>query len=487
MTRSCSSQGCSGYEEVSHLSRREFLLRAGGGLAGLACTQLLSEDALLGAEGNAGGHRDSYNLQPRAPHFAPKARNVIMLFQQGGPSQMDLFDPKPALEKYDGQKYPGSLEIFGADKSAQVLRSPFKFAKYGESGAEVSELLPHLAQSVDDLAFIRSCHTEHNNHIPAQLMFNTGRIFGGRPSIGSWICYGLGTESQNLPAYVALPDPKSLPVDGARNWTCGWLPPLYQGSMMQAGKYPVVDLALPSQISREQQRQNLDVLARLNAEHLERHPAEAELSARIANYELAARMQLSAVEALDITQETQATQQQYGLDQPATAAYGARCLMARRLVEHGVRYVHVFLQRQSWDHHSKLATGLQKVCKATDLPTAALIADLKARGLLDSTLVVWAGEFGRLPVAQSKDGRDHNRHAFTIWMAGGGIKPGVTYGSTDEFGYAAVTDRVSVSDLHATFLHLMGLDHSQLIYRHNSRDEKLTDVNPARVVTEVLS
>jgi hypothetical protein len=480
---------CSGTEDLSHLSRRELLLRAGGGLAGMAFLQLLADDGLLAdspAE-KSPGPQTGYNLLPKPPHFPGKAKNVICLFQQGGPSQMDLFDPKPALEKYDGQKYPGDIEIFGTDKTGIVLRSPFKFAKHGQSGAELSELLPHLAEVVDDLAIVRSCHTEHNNHIPAQLMFNTGRIFGGRPSIGSWLCYGLGTENQSLPAYVALPDPASFPVDDARNWTCGWLPPLYQGTMMQAGANPVVDLNLPARISREQQRRNLDLLAKLNTEHLKKHPAEGELAARISNYELAARMQTAALEALDLNQETPAMRKLYGLDSPPTAAYGSRCLMARRLVEHGVRFVHIFLQRQSWDHHNGLKAGLTSSTVATDLPVAGLLRDLKSRGLLDSTLVIWAGEFGRLPVAQRSDGRDHNRNAFTIWMAGGGIKPGVTYGATDDFGYAAAVDKVSMPDLHATILHLLGLDHKRLTYRHGNRDETLTDVNPARIVKEILA
>lgn len=479
---------CSGSEDVSHWSRREMLLRSGGGLAGLALMQMLAADGLL-ANSPEGTTRPPqvYDLKPKPSHFPAKAKNVIFLFQQGGPSQVDLFDHKPALQKYDGKKYPGTVDLFGPDNSGLVLRSPFKFAKHGQSGAELSELLPHLAEVVDDVTFIRSCHTEHNNHIPAQLMMNTGRIFGGRPSIGSWLCYGLGTENQSLPAYVALPEPNNLPVDEARNWTGGWLPPLYQGTMMQAGDNPIVDLKPPAQTSRAQQRRNLDVLARLNAEHARKHPAEGELAARISNYELAARMQTSAFETLDISQESPAIRKLYGLDEAKTAAYGTRCLMARRLVEHGVRFVHIFMGSQVWDHHSSLQSGLTNVTAATDLPVAGLLKDLKSRGLLDSTLVIWGGEFGRMPVAQSVDGRDHNRHAFTIWMAGGGIKPGLTYGATDEFGYAAAVDKVSMPDLHATILHLMGLDHKRLIFRHGSRDETLTDVSPARVIKEILA
>jgi hypothetical protein len=329
-------------------------------------------------------------------------------------------------------------------------------------------------------------YTHHNNHIPAQLMFNTGRIFGGRPGLGAWIGYGLGTENQNLPAYIALPETASLPVDGARNWTGGWLPPLYQGTMLSAGATPIFDLNRPVGQSAGQQQQNLSLLQSLNRRHLDAHPGLPELEARIANYELAARMQLAAADQVDVSRETAATRRLYGLDVPRTAGYGMRCLLARRLVESGVRFVHVFTRSQAWDHHSGLRAGLPNICGEVDLPIAGLLTDLRQRGLLDSTLVLFAGEFGRLPNAQNRDGRDHNRHAFSIWMAGGGVRGGVTHGATDDFGYAAAVDRVSVSDLQATILHLVGLDHRRLSYRHNNRVETLTDVNEARVVTEIL-
>jgi hypothetical protein len=463
-----------------HFSRRDLLSHVGGGLAGIALSWLLARDRLL-ANGPA------YDLTPRPPHFAPRARSVICLFMQGGPSQMDLFDPKPALSRYDGQTLPAEIEIFGTGNSGLGLGSPFRFHRCGRSGVELSELLPNLGTVADELAVIRSMYTHHNNHIPAQLMFNTGRIFGGRPGIGAWIAYGLGTANQNLPAYIALPETASLPVDGVRNWTAGWLPPLYQGTMLSATGTPIFDLHRPAGQSAEQQQENLQLLQTLNRRHLDAHPGLPELEARITNYELAARMQLAAAEQVDISRESEATRRLYGLDHPRTAGYGTRCLLARRLIESGVRFVHVFTRSQAWDHHSGLRTGLPAICTEVDRPIAGLLTDLRRRGLLDETLVIFAGEFGRLPNAQNRDGRDHNRHAFSIWLAGGGVKGGLTYGATDDFGYAAVTNRVSVSDVQATILHLLGLDHRRLTYRHNNRVETLTDVNEARVVSEVLA
>jgi len=464
--------------------RRRLLFQCGGGLAGIALASLLGRDEALAAPQET--KRALYDLTPKPPQFAPRARSVICLFMQGGPSQMDLFDPKPALAKYDGQQAPTSIETFGQNNGL-MLASPFKFAKHGQSGLEFSELLPNLGRVADELAVVRSLYTNHNNHIPAQLMLNTGRIFGGRPSIGSWIGYGLGSENQNLPAYVALPNPASLPVDGARNWTGGWLPPIYQGTQLSAEGTPIFDLARPASITADRQRANLDLLATLNRKHLAAHPALPELEARIANYELAARMQLSAAEQVDISNETEATRRLYGLEEKETKGYGLRCLLARRLVESGVRFVHVFTNTQAWDQHSGLKTGLERVCREVDLPIAGLLTDLKRRGLLETTLVLFAGEFGRLPIAQNRDGRDHNRHAFTVWMAGGGVRGGIAYGETDELGYAAAVDRVSVSDLQATILHLVGLDHRKLVFQHGNRAETLTDVNEARVVKEVLA
>jgi hypothetical protein len=466
-------------------SRRDLLFQVGGGLAGIALSWLASQDGLLADPPIAG--RFHYDLAPRPPHFPPRAQAVICLFMQGGPSQMDLFDPKPELTRRDGQRCPAEIEIFGTGNSGQLLASPFRFGRHGRSGLELSELLPHLGRVADDLTVIRSMWTHHNNHIPAQLMFNTGRIFGGRPGIGAWIAYGLGTENQNLPAYIALPDTASLPVDGPRNWTAGWLPPLFQGTQLSGRGTPIFDLHRPASLSAPQQEANLELLGYLNRRHLQAHPGLPELEARITNYELAARMQTAAARQVDITGETPAVRRLYGLENPRTQGYGLRCLLARRLVESGVRFVHVFTPSQAWDQHSGLRTGLANICGAVDQPIAGLLTDLKQRGLLETTLVIFAGEFGRLPIAQNRDGRDHNRHAFSIWLAGGGIRGGISKGATDDFGYAAVSDRVSVSDLQATILHLVGLDHRRLTYRHLNRVETLTDVNPARVLTELLA
>jgi hypothetical protein len=466
-------------------NRRDLLFQVGGGLAGIALAWLADRDGLLAAPAPAG--HPHYDLAPRPPHFPPRARSVICLFMQGGPSQMDLFDPKPELSRRDGQRCPAEIETFGPGNSAQLLASPFRFRRHGRSGTPLSELLPHLGLVVDDLAVVRSAWTHHNNHIPAQLMFNTGRIFGGRPGLGAWIAYGLGTENQNLPAYVALPDTASLPVDGPRNWTAGWLPPIYQGTQLSARGTPIFDLERPASLSASQQRANLDLLGYLNRRHLESHPGLPELEARITTYELAARMQAAAAREVDVAGEPARVRRLYGLDRPQTQGYGLRCLLARRLVERGVRFVHVFTPSQAWDQHSGLRAGLTNICGAVDQPIAGLLTDLKQRGLLGTTLVVFAGEFGRLPVAQNRDGRDHNRHAFTVWLAGGGVKGGLVHGATDDFGYAAVADRVSVSDLHATLLHLVGLDHRRLSYRHNNRVETLTDVHDARVLTPLLA
>jgi hypothetical protein len=465
----------------SLLSRRQLFSRVGGGFAGLALSSLLGEvraDDVIPTD-----------LSARKPHFPAKAKAVIQLFMHGGPSQMDLWDPKPALDKYDGQKPPKEVEIpsLSVSQAGGLLRSPFKFKKHGQAGIDLSEVLPHIAERVDDLAVIRSMHTGHNNHEQALWMMHTGLLISGRPSIGSWATYGLGAENRNLPAYVVLGDPAGVPVDGVRNWSSGWLPPLFAGTPLRTQGAPILNLQPAQPVPAPVRNGQLDFLAKLNEEHRQRHPDMADLDARIASYELAARLQLSATEALDLNNETPATRKLYGLDNTATASYGTRCLLARRLVERGVRFVQIFMRGQPWDTHSKNAETLRQVCGQTDLPVAGLLSDLKQRGLLGSTLVFWGGEFGRLPIAQSRDGRDHNRNAFTLWLAGGGVKGGVVHGSTDEFGYAATENKVSVPDLHATMLHLLGLDHKRLTFRHNSRDERLTDVNEARIVHEVLA
>jgi hypothetical protein len=334
---------------------------------------------------------------------------------------------------------------------------------------------------------VRSLFTEHRNHEQALWMMHTGLIIAGRPTIGAWTAYGLGSVNQNLPAYVVLPDPRGLPVDGIRNWSSGWLPPLYQGTPFRSEGMPVLNLRPKTPRPAEVEQGRLQLLADLNAVHQARHPHELDLEARIASFELAARMQLAATDALDVTRETVATHKLYGLDQPATQPYGARCLMARRLVERGVRFVQIFMAGQPWDTHNNNAAGTRRCCEQTDLPIAGLLTDLKARGLLDSTLVFWGGEFGRTPGAQNKDGRDHHPYGFSVWLAGGGIKGGQVHGATDDFGYRAVVDRCRVADLHATMLHMLGLDHARLTYKHHGRDERLTDVYEAKVLPGLLA
>jgi hypothetical protein len=410
----------------------------------------------------------------------------------GGPSHVDLLDPKPMLSKHDGQNPPAEVAD-DENRTSYLLGTPFKFNKHGESGIEFSDVLPNIATHADEIAVIRSMYTEHRNHEQAIWMANTGMIVAGRPNIGSWAAYGLGTENQNLPAYVALPEPAGLPVDGPRNWSSGWLPPIYQGTVFRSEGTPVLHLK-PKNARPEAIEQNRMALLRsLNEKHKQSRPGELELDARIASFELAARMQLSATEALDINQESAATHKLYGLDQDKTRAYGKRCLMARRLVERGVRFVQIFLAGQPWDTHSNNTAGTRSCCEQTDLPVAALLTDLKQRGLLDSTLVQWGGEFGRTPGAEGggpnkkgNEGRDHHPYGFSIWLAGGGIRGGQAYGATDDFGYRAVVDRTSTADLHATILHLLGLKHEQLTFAHNSRDEKLTDVYPAKVIEKLL-
>ena len=475
-------------DSLARLSRRGFFSRTGKGIAGVAIADLLATEASVGEA----PYRQP--ISERAPdvtatpsHNAARAKAVIQLFMHGGPSQMDLLDPKPALDRYAGKAFPGVIDVQQAEAAGGILNSPFQFARHGESGIAVSEVLPHLAGCVDELTLIQSMWTEHINHEPALWMMHTGRTIPGRPSIGSWVCYGLGSETQNLPAYVVLDDPAGLPVDGIRNWSSGWLPPVYQGTRFRATGTPVWNLAPHRDVSAGLQRNRRELLAALDAAHRRLRPGEPELDARIASYELAARMQVSATDALNVSQESKATHTAYGLDDKTTESYGRRCLLARRLVERGVRYVQLFINGQIWDNHRNLESGLRSACAETDQPVAALLKDLRQRGLLDETLVIWGGEFGRLPISQSKNGRDHNRQGFSIWMAGAGMKAGHVHGASDEFGYAAVEDRVSVPDLHATILHLLGMNHEELVYSRNGLDERLTGVHEPRIVREIIA
>ncbi len=466
------------------LNRRAFLRTSAGGLGSLALSHLLAAEGLPGGVGRN-------PLAPHAPLNRSRAKSVICLFQHGGPSQMDLFDPKPELNKRDGQGYPGDLEIHFDKQAGKLLRSPFQFRRYGQCGMELSELLPHTGSICDEITLVRSMKTDSVDHESALRLIHSGKFQAGRPTLGAWVLYGLGTERQDLPAYVVLSDPGGLPVDGIRNWTSGWLPAEYQGTQLRSEGTPVFDLAPPGEVSAEARAGQLRLLETLNRNHLERHPGHGELMARITNFEIAARMQTSVGEVLDLGSEPESVRRMYGLDHAdkATVNYARRCLMARRLVERGVRFVQVYLSGQPWDTHDKNADRLKDLCRMTDQPGAALVQDLRQRGLLDDTIVLWSGEFGRLPVSQGKDGRDHNRHGFSLWMAGGGFRKGYVHGATDDFGYRSVDQVVRVYDLHATLLKSLGLDHVKLTYPHEGRDDSLTDVSvtQAQVIDDLLA
>jgi hypothetical protein len=478
-----------GNESFYRLNRRAFLGRHAGALGTLALAHLLdAEDR----RNRVRGSEADIDKKPAAllPTTArPRAKSVICLFQHGGPSQMDLFDPKPALLKHHGKPYPGQLEIHFNTQAGNVLASPFRFSPRGRAGTVLSELLPHTAGIVDDLTLIRSMTTESVDHEAALRLIHTGKILTGRPTWGSWVVYALGSENHNLPSYVVLSDPGGLPVDGVRNWSSGWLPAIYQGTPFRPGSTPVLNLETPRNVTSQARDSQIRFLDELNRAHLGRHAGNSELEARITNFEIAARMQTTVPEAVDFSSEPESVRRMYGLDNPATREYATRCLIARRLVERGVRFVQLFLSGQPWDTHSKNAETLKSLCAMTDQPSAALVRDLKQRGLLDETIVLWTGEFGRLPVSQGTDGRDHNRHGFSLWLAGGGFRRGYVHGATDDFGYAAVDDIVSVHDLQATLLQALGLDHRKLTYPFEGRLDSLTDpeVTKARLVPRLLS
>lgn len=474
-------------------NRRHFLATSAMSLGGLALAWLLNEEAARGEPVKPPLERPTFDLKPKPPVAPPRAKAMISLFMQGGPSHLDLFDPKPEMAKYDGQKFPGAIKYDNAAQaSAKVLASPWKFQPRGQCGMEISELLPYLGGVVDDITLIRSMHTGVNNHGQSIQALNTGRTVAGHPSVGSWVTYGLGTESQSLPAYVALIDPGQLPVMGVENWTNGWLPSLYQGTVVRPREPRILNLDAPPHLQGAGQERYLELVANLNRDHLSKHPRELDLAARMASYELAARMQLAAKEALDLSSETAATKELYGMNDPSTAEYGSRCLLARRLIERGVRFVQVFTQNQFWDHHGSIKSALPNACRKVDRPSAALVTDLKQRGLLDTTLVHWGGEMGRLPVIQNdagpaKIGRDHNTYGFSMWLAGGGVRGGHVHGATDDFGHKAEADVVTHSDYHATLLHLFGLDPKALTYLRNGQPATLLDNQPSRVVQEILA
>lgn len=463
------------------------------GVGTVALAWLLRQDAALALPPVIAQNQAHRDLLPRTPQFAPRAEAMISLFQHGGPAHMDLTDPKPELSKRDGTEYEGDVQYsFVNAASKKLFGSPFKFQKHGECGTELSELLPHTAEIVDDVCLIRSMQTGANGHEVSIRYFHNGIPAAlGRPTMGAWLVYALGCEARDLPAYMVLTDPGGHPVDSTHNWTNGFMPSMFQGTVLRPTEPRILNLDAPLHLRGKLQEQNLRLLGQLNERYLDEHPGEADLEARIASYELAARMQTAARDVLDLSQETAATHKMYGLDDDATRDYGTRCLIARRLVERGVRFVQLFLGGQPWDNHSSIATALPGICKRTDKPVAALVKDLKQRGMLDSTIVHWGGEIGRLPVTQDQGeaanaGRDHNGQGFSIWMAGGGIKGGMTYGATDEFGHRAVENVVTPNDYQATLLHLFGINHTELVYQHNGQEQHLTANRPARVVGDIL-
>jgi hypothetical protein len=475
-------------------TRREFLWQSAGGFAGTALTYLLAQDgffAVRAAAAEPKGPASSNPLTPRKPHFDPKARACIVLFMYGGVSQVDTWDPKPELTKHHGKPIPylKNDPLLKVRNPGTLLASTRKFAKAGQAGIEVSDLYPHLARCIDDMAIIRGTYADSFAHGSGLLQMNTGFLRQGYPSLGSWVNYGLGTANQSLPGYVVMLDQRGGPITGPPNWGSGFMPAAYQGTQFRTKGDPIIHLTPPAGITPAQQRQQLDLLGQLNHLHQQASPPTSELAARIASYELAFRMQAHAPEAVDLTKETAQTRKLYGLDNPRTEQFGRRCLLARRLVERGVRFVQVYSggghNDENWDAHGDVNKNHELHCGETDQPIAALLTDLKGRGLLKDTLVVWAGEFGRTPTGQNGKGRDHSPRGFSTWMAGGGVKGGQVIGATDPFGYAAVDNKVHVHDLHATILHLMGMDHTLLTYFHGGRDMRLTDV-AGRVVKEMV-
>jgi hypothetical protein len=473
----------------STVARRHFFRECGIGVGKIALAGLLT-DALTGK--TLGSPEVGRNpLAPRSPHFAPKAKRVIHLFMAGAPSQLDLFDPKPELTRLEGKPLPPS--VIGGQRyafirpDAAVLGPRFKFARYGQCGAQLSEMLPHLAKVVDDICFIKSVQTDQFNHAPAQIFFNTGFSQPGRPSLGSWVIYGLGSESQDLPAFVVMSTGSGI-SGGSANWSSGLLPTIYTGVRLRNQGDPILNVSSPPGVDARLQRDSIDLVGSLNRRRLEA-VGDPEIATRIASYEMAFRLQTSAPELMDLKSESPRTLAMYGAD-PDTPSFARACILARRMIERGVRFVNIY--HEGWDAHTDVTGNLKTNCGATDQGAAALIADLKQRGLLDDTLVIWGGEFGRTPMVETNAalgrslGRDHHPQAFTMWMAGGGIKPGQTYGTTDDLGFHVATDPVHVHDLQATILHLLGFDHEKLTFHHAGRDFRLTDVH-GKVVKGILA
>lgn len=460
-----------------HSSRRWFLQECGVGLGAIALGQLLGQKGIA-AEA----------LAPKQPHFAGRAKNVIQLFMGGGPSHLELFDHKPALTKFDGQLPPADLikdyRAAFISPNSKLLGPKFKFSKYGECGAELSELLPNMAEVVDDIAIVKSMVTDAFNHAPAQIFMSTGSQQFGKPSLGAWTTYGLGCESHDLPAFVVFSSGNKGPSGGNANWGCGFLPTVYQGVSFRSTGDPVLYLSNPAGIDKQLQRDSLDVITQLNKER-QQQVGDPEIATRINSFEMAYRMQSSAPELMDMHSEPQHILEMYGAE-PGVPSFAMNCLLARRMIERGVRFVELF--HESWDQHGGLVNGLKKNCADTEKASAALVKDLKQRGLLDETLVIWGGEFGRTPMVQgSTDGRDHHPNAFSMWLAGGGIKGGVTLGTSDDFGFNVIEDRVHVHDLHRTILHLLGFDGNRLTFPYQGLDQRLVGVEPTRIVRELLA
>lgn len=476
-------------------TRREFLWETGAGFTGVALSGLLSQDGFFKSSVSVAEESKYINpLAPKPSHFPGQAKSVIFLFMYGGPSQVDTFDYKPKLYELDGKTIPVKTKGRGGEKNeGRVVGPKWKLQKHGQSGQYVSELFPHLATCVDDIAFLKSMTADSPIHGSAMLQMNSGKILSGSPALGSWVNYGLGSENENLPGFVVMLDPTGGPISGAKNWSSGYMPATYQGTIMRSKGAAVIDLNLAEGMTRQMQRELLDSLQIENQRHLASRSENSELAARISSYELAFKMQQSAPEAVDLSQETPETQKMYGLDQPRTQDFGKRCLLARRLVERGVRFIQLYSggnhNDANWDAHGDLVKNHTYHAGNTDQPIAALIKDLKQRGLLDSTLIVWGGEFGRQPTAEYAEGtgRDHNSYGFTMWMAGGGIKGGQSVGATDELGAAAVEQPFHVKSLHATILHQLGFDPNRLAYFYGGLDQKLVGVEHVEPIKQIIS
>ncbi|MFO0904501.1 MAG: DUF1501 domain-containing protein [Pirellulales bacterium] len=481
----------SGRSRAADLARREFLLQGGAGFGALALQYLLARDAAaVAAEQAVGSSPASAFPQSVGPHLPARAKSVIFVFLEGGPSHIDLFDPKPELAKLAGKPLP---ESFGpvitpmGEYDAPLLASKRQFKQHGESGLWISDWLPHIAACADDLCVVRSCWADGLNHSNGVCQMNTGSILAGRPSLGAWVSYGLGTENRNLPAFVVLEDNPGKVINGPRNWSAGFMPAVYQGTAMRGGAEPIPNLQPPKDLPIDRQQARLSMLERINRRHALARAEQTELDARIRSYELAFRMQAEAPGTVDLRDETPETLSLYGMDQKETADFGRQCLLARRLVERGVRFVQLYHGSGSrWDAHSNIEKNHTDNCRASDKPVAGLLRDLKRRGLLDETLVIWGGEFGRTPMSEKGDGRDHNPYGFTMWMAGGGVKRGVALGQTDEIGLHAVEHRVHVHDLHATILYLLGIDPVELVFNHKGRPERAT-LNEGEVFRKMLA